>query len=191
MEQELPKPLVSERINIVMMSFVPNIGDRDAAIRHGEKAIDEARAMEAELQRLRAQVEAMRVADIEEVRKAFGFIKEIGERDHHLTWKHDVDQMVKWANHGLASLPQQDVAAGRSVPSPVGQEPVAWMIETKVWSDTSVMLAVSRDAVVQMAVERYRECEQKHVHHSDPIPLFTHPPKAGVLTALKAEDPTS
>ena len=62
MEQELPKPLVSERINIVMMSFVPNIGDRDAAIRHGEKAIDEARAMEAELQRLRAQVEAMRVA---------------------------------------------------------------------------------------------------------------------------------
>ena len=82
-------------------------------------------------------------------------------------------------------------AAGRAVPSPVGQEPVAWMIETKVWSDTSVMLAVSRDAVVQMAVERYRECEQKHVHHSDPIPLFTHPPKAGVLTALKAEDPTS
>lgn len=56
-----------------------------------------------------AQVKAMRVAglDIEEVRKAFNFIKESGER--HPATPNDqtiaLHNIVKWANHGLASIP--------------------------------------------------------------------------------------
>lgn len=42
--------------------------------------------------------------DIPEAIKAFEFIKEIGERSVDLTRERDMHQMVKWANHGIASL---------------------------------------------------------------------------------------
>ena len=43
--------------------------------------------------------------DIPEAIKALGFIKEIGERPNQHGFQQDwIEQMVKWANHGIASL---------------------------------------------------------------------------------------
>ena len=77
----------------------------------------------------------------------------------------------------LASLPQQDVGAGRSVPSPVGQAPVAWTKEdlSAIITQADRIASIADGGALKVMAEKFT------------VPLFTHPPKAGALTDEEIE----
>ena len=96
---------------------------------------------------------------------------EQGERAHKV-----LDQCI-----AFASVPQQDVGAGRSVPSPVGQEPTMEQVRevVKAWILDNFDIEIEEHTLGSHNLQERLSA------------LFTHPPKAGVLSALKAGDPTS
>ena len=77
------------------------------------------------------------------------------------------------------------IAALAAIDSMEAEEPVAWMVETRIGNELVTTLAVTEYAVKQIAIERYRN--GSNVHHAEPIPLYAHPKAHGEVELTEDE----